>query len=173
MVDLKTVGRGADGSCHNRPPLAPRRPATALAGALAAAGAGAGSIGLWYQLFRRPLPTTRGRVSVRGLEDSVTIERDARGVARIEARSDADFCFAHGFAVAQDRLWQLEFYRRVGTGRLSEFAGPEGLQVDRLMRTLGLRRFADKEVEVLPERDIEVLSAYAAGVNAAIEAAPA
>jgi penicillin amidase len=151
--------------------VAPRRPSFAVAGALAAAGAG--SIGLWYQLFRRPLPKTRGRIHVKGLEDSVTIERDERGVARIEARSTNDFCFAHGFAHAQDRLWQLEFYRRVGAGRLSEFAGREGLQVDRLMRTLGLRRFADREVDMLPPRDIEVLSAYAAGVNAAIDAAPA
>ncbi|HEX4759285.1 MAG TPA: penicillin acylase family protein [Thermoleophilaceae bacterium] len=148
-----------------------RRPSSALAGALAAAGAG--SIGLWYQLFRRPLPKTRGRIEVKGLESTVAIERDQRGVARIEARSTHDFCFAHGFAHAQDRLWQLEFYRRVGAGRVSEFAGPEGVQIDRLMRTLGLRRFADREVELLPQHDLDVLSAYAAGVNAAIESAPA
>jgi penicillin G amidase len=103
----------------------------------------------------------------------VTIARDQRGVPRIEARSTADLCFAQGFAQAQDRLWQLEFYRRVGAGRVSEFAGSEGLQIDRLMRTLGLRRFADAAVASLPPRDIEVLSAYAAGVNSAIEASPA
>ena len=148
-----------------------RSPSSALAGALAAAGAG--SIGLWYQLFRRPLPKTRGRIRVRGLDDSVTIERDERGVARIEARSTPDLCFAQGFAHGQDRLWQLEFYRRVGAGRVSEFAGPEGLQIDRLMRTLGLRRFANREVDVLPPRDVEVLSAYAEGVNASIECASA
>jgi penicillin amidase len=110
---------------------------------------------------------------VKGLEDTVTIERDARGVARIEARGTPDLCFAQGFVHAQDRLFQLEFYRRVGAGRVSEFAGADGIQIDRLMRTLGLRRFADKEVDLLPQRDIEVLSAYAAGVNAAMEAAPA
>ena len=153
--------------------MAPRRPSSALAGALAAAGAGAGSVGLWYQLFRRPLPKTRGRIGVKGLEDTVTIERDARGVARIEARGTPDLCFAQGFVHAQDRLFQLEFYRRVGAGRVSEFAGADGIQIDRLMRTLGLRRFADKEIDLLPQRDIDVLSAYAAGVNAAMEAAPA
>jgi len=153
--------------------VAPRRPSSALAGALAAAGAGAGSVGLWYQLFRRPLPKTRGRIGVKGLEDTVTIERDARGVARIEARGTPDLCFAQGFVHAQDRLFQLEFYRRVGAGRVSGFAGADGIQIDRLMRTLGLRRFADKEIDLLPQRDIDVLSAYAAGVNAAMEAAPA
>ena len=151
--------------------MAPRRPSSAVAGALAAAGAG--SIGLWYQLFRRPLPKTRGRVRVNGLDGSLTVERDERGVARIEARTAHDLCIAQGFAQAQDRLWQLEFYRRVGTGRLSEFAGRDGLQVDRLMRTLGLRRFADKELDLISEHDTNVLSAYAAGVNAAIESAPA
>ena len=115
----------------------------------------------------------RGRIGVKGLEDTVTIERDARGVARIEARGTPDLCFAQGFVHAQDRLFQLEFYRRVGAGRVSEFAGADGIQIDRLMRTLGLRRFADKEIDLLPQRDIDVLSAYAAGVNAAMEAAPA
>jgi penicillin G amidase len=110
---------------------------------------------------------------VKGLEDTVMIERDARGVARIEARGTPDLCFAQGFVHAQDRLFQLEFYRRVGAGRVSEFAGADGIQIDRLMRTLGLRRFADKEIDLLPQRDIDVLSAYAAGVNAAMEAAPA
>jgi penicillin G amidase len=170
-MDLMTVGRGADGNWNNRRRVAPRRPTPALAGALAAAGAG--SIGLWYQLFRRPLPKTGGHTRVKGLDDSVTIDRDERGVARIQARTTHDVCFAQGFAHGQDRLWQLEFYRRAGTGRLSEFAGREGLQVDRLMRTLGLRRFADREVELISQHDIDVLSAYADGVNAAIGAAPA
>ncbi len=165
-----TVGRGADGSCQNRPLVGPRRPpSAAVAGALAAAG----SAGLWYQLFRRPLPQTSGHVRLRGLEDTVTLERDVRGAVRIEARTTPDLCFAQGFAQAQDRLWQLDFYRRVGAGRVSEFAGEDGLQVDRLMRTLGLRRSADQEIGLLSARDREVLTAYAAGVNAAIEEAHA
>jgi penicillin G amidase len=159
------------GLCQNRGPVAARRSSSALAGALAAAGAG--SLGLWYQLFRRPVPRTRGSVQVRGLEHPVQIERDEHGVARIEARTTADFCFAHGFCQGQDRLFQLEFYRRVGAGRVAEFAGDEGLMIDRVMRTLGLRRFAERETEMLPPRDIEVLEAYAAGVNAAIDAASA
>jgi penicillin G amidase len=148
-----------------------RSPSGIAAGALAAASAG--SLGLWYQFFRRPLPQTRGSVQVQGLEAPVKISRDALGVPRIEARTDADFCFAQGFLQGQDRPWQLEFYRRAGSGRLSEMAGEDGLQVDRLMRTLGLRRFAERERAMLSERDVEVLEAYARGVTAAIEAAPA
>jgi penicillin amidase len=110
---------------------------------------------------------------VKGLESTVTVSRDRFGVPRIEARSETDLCFGHGFAIGQDRLWQLEFYRRIASGRISEFAGREGLQADRLMRTLGLKRTADGEVATIPARGRGFLDAYAAGVNAAIEAAPA
>jgi penicillin amidase len=142
-------------------------------GAAALASAGAASFGLWHRLFRHPLPKTRGSLSVKGLESRVTISRDRFGVPRIEARSSADLCFGHGFCIGQDRLWQLEFYRRVAAGRISEFAGSDGLQTDRLMRTLGLKRVADAEVATIPPAGRTYLEAYSAGVNAAIAAAPA
>jgi penicillin G amidase len=142
-------------------------------GAAALAGAGAASFGLWHRLFRQPLPRTRGSLAVKGLESSVTIARDRFGVPRIEARSEVDLCFGHGFCMGQDRLWQLEFYRRVASGRMSEFAGREGLQIDRLMRTLGLKRVADSEVATIPARGRAFMEAYAAGINAAIEATSA
>jgi penicillin G amidase len=142
-------------------------------GAAALASAGAASFGVWHRLFRHPLPKTRGSVAVKGLESTVTVARDQFGVPRIEARSETDLCFGHGFAIGQDRLWQLEFYRRIASGRISEFAGRDGLEADRLMRTLGLKRIADSEVATIPSRGRGFLDAYAAGVNAAMEAAPA
>ena len=63
-----------------------------------------------------------------------------------------DLAFAIGFCHGQDRLWQLEFFRRATAGRLSEFSGPEALKVDRLMRTLGLARTAERESERDRER---------------------
>src|SRR3954466_1918669 len=142
-------------------------------GAAALASAGAASFGIWHRLFRQPLPKTRGSLPVKGLEASVTIARDRFGVPRIEARSEIDLCFGHGFCMAQDRLWQLEFYRRVASGRTSEFAGREGLKVDRVMRTLGLKRIADSEVATIPARGRAFMEAYARGINAAIDATPA
>ena len=142
-------------------------------GAAALASAGAASFGLWHRLFRHPLPKTRGSIAVRGIESQVHISRDRFGVPRIEARSFADLCFGHGFCIGQDRLWQLEFYRRIANGRVAEFAGEEGLAPDRLMRTLGLGRIARSEVATIPAAGRAYLEAYAAGVNAAIEAAPA
>src|SRR4051794_973797 len=142
-------------------------------GVAALASAGAASLGLWHRLFRAPLPKTRGSISVPGLAAPVMIGRDAFGVPKIAARSVEDLCFAQGFCLAQDRLFQLELSRRIAAGRLSESAGPDGLVTDRLFRTLGLRRRAEAEVATIPRSAREYLDAYAAGVNAAIYAMPA
>jgi acyl-homoserine lactone acylase PvdQ len=47
-----------------------------------------------------------------GLKDNVTVRRDERGIPYIEARNEADLFFAQGFVTAQDRLWQMDLYRR-------------------------------------------------------------
>src|SRR3954449_3083953 len=139
-------------------------------GVAALASAGAASLGLWHRLFRAPLPRTRGSVAVKGVTAPVKIERDARGVARIEARTVEDLCCGQGFAIAQDRLFQLELYRRIAAGRVSEFAGPAGLGTDRMMRTLGLHRRAQAEVATMPRNAREYVEAYGAGIGAAITA---
>ena len=94
----------------------------------------------WFQLFRRPLPKTAGRLMLRGVDAPMEILRDRFGVPHVSARTPHDLCFALGFCHGQDRLWQLEFFRRATAGRLSEFAGADTLPADRLMRTLGMRR---------------------------------
>ena len=108
-----------------------------------------------------------------GLESEITIARDRFGVPRITARSTHDLCFGHGFCLGQDRLWQLEFYRRGANGRVSEIAGAEGLPVDHLMRTFGFGRLAKQEQDAIPRSAFGYLDAYAQGINAAIEAMPA
>jgi penicillin amidase len=91
----------------------------------------------------------------------------------VRARTALDLAFGIGFCHGQDRLWQLEFFRRASRGRLSEFAGPDMLQVDRLMRTLGLGRVAARETDAIAGQLRTRLAAYAAGINAAIDAAAA
>lgn len=137
------------------------------------AGAGGLSLAAWRQLFRRPLPQTRGDLHVHGLESAVRIGRDALGVPRIFARSRTDLAFGQGFCLGQDRLFQLEFLRRASAGRVSEFAGENGIQSDRLMRTLGLHRRARREAEEIDPWERQLLDAYSAGVDAAVAAAQA
>jgi penicillin amidase len=130
---------------------------------------GLGALGLWYQLLRRPLPRTSGHLRLRGLEAPVEVLRDRFGVPHIRSRGSLDLAFALGFCHGQDRLWQLEFFRRATAGRLSEFAGADMLHVDRLIRTLGLYRSAERETDLLSDALRARLGAYAMGINAAIE----
>jgi len=143
--------------------------------ALGVAGAalGTAAAGIWWQLTRRPLPRTEGTLRVRGPGALVTIRRDRWGVPLIAAQSSEDAWFGQGFCHGQDRLWQLDLYRRLACGRLSEIAGGAGLASDRLVRTLGLRRVALAEEAELGARLGPAMAAYSAGVNAAAEAAAA
>jgi penicillin G amidase len=149
----------------------------ARAGAFAGvAGTGlfaAGTAAAWHWLARRPLPKTTGTIELPGLHGRVTVRRDRWGVPHIEASDIDDLFFAGGFCHAQDRLWQMDFYRRVVRGRVSEFAGPETLPVDRLMLTLGIRRVAEQEVEELDPELRPRYQRFCDGVNAAAAAAPA
>lgn len=132
---------------------------------------GGTAAGLWWQLFKRPLPRSEGELRVGGIEAGVEIARDRWGMPRIRAQSKHDIWFGLGFSHGQDRLWQCDLFRRVAAGRLSELAGADGLPVDRFMRTLGLRRTALREEEALDPEVHSLLEAYCAGLNEAARAA--
>ena len=100
-----------------------------------------------------------------GLAADVSVIRDAHGVPTIRAASEEDAYRALGYVHAQDRLWQMEQMRRLGAGRLSELTGSATLEYDRLMRTLGLYRLAERGVEQASPALREALDAYAEGVN--------
>ncbi|MFQ5467826.1 MAG: penicillin acylase family protein, partial [Kiloniellaceae bacterium] len=135
--------------------------ALVLALGLAAGGA------YWWMLGS--LPRLDGTLAVTGLDAPVEVLRDGDGIVTIRAESERDAAFALGYAHAQDRLWQMDFMRRTGAGRLSEVAGARTLRLDRFMRTLGLYRTAQANVEHLSPPVRALLDVYAAGVNAVIE----
>ncbi len=124
---------------------------------------GAGGCYLW---LRGSLPRIDGEIRVEGLAAPVTVTRDQWAIPHIEAASLLDATFALGFVHAQDRLWQMEFQRRLGAGRLAEIAGAAALPTDRYMRTLGLYRRAEASLAHLAPATRAWLEAYAAGVNA-------
>jgi penicillin amidase len=121
----------------------------------------------WHWLARRPLPKQRGTIALAGLEGRVRARRDRWGVPHIEADVQRDLYFAQGFLHAQDRLWQMDFYRRAVEGRVAEMAGAEGLPIDRLMRTLGIHRVAQREAAALDPELRARLERFCEGVNAA------
>ncbi len=123
---------------------------------------------LWFH--RRALPILDGELAVASLNGPVVIVRDRWSVPHISAEKDEDVYFGLGYAVAQDRLFQLELLRHVGQGRLAELFGTEVAEIDRLFRTLdfqgiGRRRLARARPEVRA-----AFEAYARGVNTAAEA---
>ena len=125
-----------------------------------------------YFYLRLSLAQVSGEVTLAGLEAPVEVLRDAHGVPHIFARSERDAQFALGFVHAQDRLWQLEMNRRIGSGRMAEVLGPTALDTDRFLRTLGIRRVAAANVRALDAESRDLLAAYAAGVNAFLEQKP-
>jgi penicillin amidase len=119
-----------------------------------------------YFYLRLSLPQVSGEIKVAGLQAPVEVLRDAHGIPHIFASSERDAQFALGFVHAQDRLWQLEMNRRIGSGRMAEVLGPAALDTDRFLRTLGIRRVAAANVGALDADSRKMLAAYAAGVNA-------
>jgi penicillin amidase len=119
-------------------------------------------------LSRDSFPQVDGRLPMEGLQKPVRILRDAWGVPHIFAETLRDLMFAQGYVHAQDRLWQMDFSRRLVAGRLAEVAGTLALAVDRWLRILGLRRVSEQEPALLDPQTHDLLEAYAAGVNARI-----
>src|SRR5689334_4981524 len=105
-----------------------------IAGGISVGLAASAAAAIWHRLARRPLPQVKGTIAVEGLRGRVRVRRDRWGVPHVEAGDGDDLHFAQGYCHGQDRLWQMDFYRRVVEGRLAEMAGEEGLAVDRLMR---------------------------------------
>ncbi len=128
-------------------------------------------LGLFVWLWFSTRPQLTGTAELRGLTGTVSVTRDRWGVPHIVARaSDADALFALGYVHAQDRLWQMEFQRRVARGQLSEVLGSAALEQDKFLRTWGFYRAAERALPALSARTRGLLSAYTAGVNAGVEA---
>ena len=121
-------------------------------------------------LSQRALPDYDGTATVDGVTAPVDIVRDEYAIPHIFAQSDADAAYALGYAHAQDRLWQMELFRRVVQGRLSEIFGAPALPADRVIRTLDMYGHSDRSLDDLSPELRSMLDAYARGVNTYIEA---
>ncbi len=117
--------------------------------------------------LRNFLPAYEGKFSAPGLKGTVTVERNRYAVPTITASNMEDLFFAWGYVNAQDRLFQMEFTRRVAQGRISEFAGESALLKDIFLRAVGFYRRAldfsgrmDPEFRVLYQRYAEGVTHY-------------
>jgi len=113
-----------------------------------------------------------GTLSMTGLQQPVKVVRDEKGMPYIYADNLSDAFRAMGFVTAQDRLFQMELTRMVAAGRISELVGEKALPLDRRMRTIGIRRLAERHARLLQEDSTAYFQAYIDGVNAFVATYP-
>ena len=122
---------------------------------------------------RSRLAQLDGEIVLPGLDSAVEVRRDRWGVPHIYARTSHDLFFAQGYVVAQDRLWQMEMWRRAGEGRLAEVLGPSFIARDRAARLLLYRGDMAAEWASYAPDARAIIEAFVAGVNARIREARA
>jgi penicillin amidase len=111
------------------------------------------------------VPKYTGSASVAGIGANVQIDRDEYAIAHIHAATEKDAYFGLGYAEAQDRLFQMEFTRRIGQGRLSEIVGKKSYVVDAWAKTIGFSRIADQMWAKASPNTRDILTAYTNGIN--------
>lgn len=141
-----------------------RRRLLLVAGGLVVLLLGAAAGGWLYLRSATPDPGRDGVVPA--LSAPVEVWRDAYGIPHVWASNEPDLMRAMGYVHAQERLWQMELLRRVTQGRLAEILGPDLVDTDKFLRTLGLDRAAEGDAQLLTPDDRALLEAYAEGVNA-------
>ena len=129
----------------------------------------AGEPETFEELARASLAQLEGTMDVAGLQGEVRVVRDEWGIPHIYAESLEDLFFAQGFVQAQDRLWQIDMWRRVNEGRLAEILGPGAVDHDRLARLIMYRGPLDEEFQTYHPRGEMIFRAFSDGVNAYID----
>jgi penicillin amidase len=125
-----------------------------------------------YWTFYRPLPDYEATLEQPTLHQQVNIHWDTYGVPHIYASDKHDLYYSLGYVHAQDRLWQMNLNQMAAEGRFAEFLGKDLLPYDKLQRTLGFWRTAQKIEENIADSTRRQLQAYADGVNAYIKEHP-
>ena len=148
----------------------PRRTLRSAAVALAAVLAAVLAFGLLAAPAASAAPTSRQPLP--GLHAEARVLRDGRGIPHVVASNAHDLYFMQGWVHAEDRLFQMDLLRRQASGTLAELLGPNALASDVELRTIGLRRAAERSVPALSAAAQADLAAYAEGVDAWVASHP-
>lgn len=115
------------------------------------------------------LAPTEGELKLAGLKEPVEVLRDRWGIAHIYAKNTHDLFFAQGFVAAQDRLFQIDIWRRQSTGEMAEVFGPKYVEADVFARLMAYRgKMAEEWTSYAPDTK-ELATAFTDGINAAID----
>src|SRR5947207_13500044 len=104
------------------------------------------------------------------LQDAARITIDDEGISHVRANNEHDLYFMQGWVHARDRLFQMDYNRRLASGTLAELVGIAALPTDVQLRTLGLPRRAERSYAAASPFFRATLDAYAEGVNARLRA---
>jgi penicillin amidase len=134
-----------------------------------------GSVGIYFFL-KHTAPQYEGQMKLSCLTQPVSVDFDGYGIPHIHAENKLDLMRALGYVHAQDRLFQMELMRRVGSGTLSEIVGHDGLKVDVLFRQLELPAYAEKSAQQIQDSTslpyVQELNAYLEGLNTFLNEGP-
>ncbi|MFX1315347.1 MAG: penicillin acylase family protein [Promethearchaeota archaeon] len=126
----------------------------------------------FLNIAKKAFPSITGSEKLEGIENEVEILWDKWGIPHIFAKSIKDAYFTQGYIHSRHRLWQMEQFRRLTSGRLSEISGEVTLDMDKHYKIIGLHRIAKTCSERLkkePENEqLYLLESYIRGVNAGI-----
>lgn len=115
---------------------------------------------------RSSFPQSKGSLTLPALKSDARVLRDDAGIPQIYADTPDDLFTAQGFVHAQDRFFEMDVRRHITSGRLAELFGDSVVETDAYIRTMGWRRVAEQEVNLMSAESRRYLDAYAAGVNA-------
>lgn len=119
-------------------------------------------------------PDYNGEKPLQKLSGEVEVYFDTYGIPHIYGDNETDALIALGYVHAQDRLWQMELLRRIGSGRISEVFGSDFIGTDKFFLALGIDDASVKTVEQLDKstKSVRLSQAYLDGVNQFIEEGP-
>jgi penicillin amidase len=123
-------------------------------------------VGFGTYIVRQSFPQTSGAIAIPGLKTEVKVQRDKWGIPHIYAANSHDLFMAQGYVHAQDRFWQMDFWRHIGSGRLAEMFGSSQVDTDKYLRTMGWAKIAQQELQLMNAEMKAYLEAYTDGVNA-------
>ncbi|MFN9893802.1 MAG: penicillin acylase family protein [Acidobacteriota bacterium] len=115
------------------------------------------------------LPLAAEPVRLSGLRARVEVLRDQWGIPHIYAQNQDDLYFAQGYMAARDRLWQIDLWRRAGSGKLSAALGPAYLERDRTALLLRFRGDWKAEWTSYAPDTYQIARAFTNGINAYIQ----
>ncbi len=131
------------------------------------------AVGFWF-FVQNNKPKYNGKLDLPGLEEEVNIYFDDIGVPHIYAQNQRDAYIALGYVHAQDRLWQMELIRRVGSGRLSEIFGEDMVETDKFFKGIGIEKAGEESLKKIDttSKPYGLTMAYLEGINQFIANGP-